>query len=469
MSAIDPVVVEVSAANPDLEAYVSPRSIWQGEAAKLQWKAERAERVVLNPGHRVLPSLAGETVLTPQETTTYYVTAEAEGGPDKVVEIPVHVQKKPEVTGTMPGISYEEVFKSLAQPIFFSKGEPREGRPIIIPSSEEERLKPFIRFLTASPETHVAFAAYAHEYWDGRRGSYPRQMMLLRNRWTAVRNYLVSAGVKPQQIVEDVADLRSVSAADLRTISDEALARRVEFRFAGATPAIQVRIEPPSIKPGESAYMIWSSANADDVIVTGQSPSGAQTEQYLGKSGIIRLDGSITSFNVTARNRYNLNSHSQATLTVEQSDPAPSFAPPNPVSEVSDHATPVLFNHQSAEVRGISATNLNELANWLMEPAHQKYRLTVQGFRARNEATTIVKKRAEAVFQFLSASGIDRSRLRIVASATPDGLEPQIWQSFERRVEINFDPYAPKPPVSREGARKKITRTQPKRKPAGQK
>ena len=432
-----PVSVRVFPTKPLLVAYALVDRIWDGDSVTLAWAARGTAKVTLNPGGRVLPT-SGQIPVTPGESTTYQFTAENEGTAPTTVEVQVEVRKKPIPPDSTAPTGLEEQFDDLAKPLLFGDRESH------LAASEQAKLQPLIAFLLSHPAVKFSFTAYGYEYWDGRRGDYARHASLVRARWQTVHDYLQANGITAQQLPVVGGAWTSVAKSSLHSKQDESNARRVAFRFRGLVPSISAKIYPETMRVGESDYLVWSSAYADEVSI---DPIASSTKA----SGAIRIDGSAKLLHLTAKNHYGFLAEQNLVLSVLPREAPPQLPPLDLATLVSDNVAPALFEPGSDVLTDSGRRSLRESALWLMDPDRQQINLTVVGYTTGSEPKTLARRRAEQAVKYLAQQGVSQSRLRIVpASASTDetsSVRPDIAQVFQRRVELAYDsaPSQPRP------------------------
>jgi outer membrane protein OmpA-like peptidoglycan-associated protein len=428
--------IEVFPITPKLIAYGSAGHIWQGDSVELIWESRNASRVTLNPGAQNIPA-TGSVVLSPKDSTTYYFTAESEGSVPVIVKVPIQVLTKPEPLAE-PVAFDQRLFTSATPIVYFQNKEPRIDRQgAQVPFSEQPKLSSFAVFLVAHPDVHLSLIAYGFEFWDGRKGDYQRHRALLSKRAEAVRDFLISHGVRSDQFQADTSELRSVPKSAITDKESELKARRVEFEYRGVPPHISVRIYPETIVDGESAYLLWASSNAEQVVL---SPGGIT----LGAKGMMRLDGKSRDFVVQAGNRFGFSDSRKISLQVAPAGLIPVLEARDLAGEFQDHAAPILFDRGESRLTPVGRIALNELASWLVAASQQQVPIVVRGFIGPGETRGLARRRAEEVVRFLVAGGVAGGRLRVIAepSAADFAISGQLSSaataSFQRRVELAY-------------------------------
>ena len=432
-----PVNVEVVPTNPEIVANASALRIWQGESVGLSWESRNASRVVLNPGARPLPP-KGELGITPQESTTFRFTAENEGGTPVTTEVAVDVRSRPISPADSKDEDFEQVFNKLVPIIVFAAKEPTAHNAATLPPSEEVKLQDLLKLLSDNRDIRIAMTAYAYEYWDGRKGNYSQHHQLLKDRWNLVTEFLVSHGVRREQIYDNAGNFGiSVPKSAIHTKDQEIKSRAVVFRYVGVQPELTASLEPSNIRRGETAYLIWSSKFADNVSIEPISTS-------VQRSGMIRVDGNVTSFRIVATNKYNYTAQQLLSLRVEPAEQPRALKPLDVKTYIGDHVTSALFETRTARLTENGRGVLTEDAKWLLAPDRQQYRVVVHGNVATGESDTLGRLRAEETVRYLVTLGIARQRIRIVAAPLEQedyvtDLPLQAVRAFAPRADIAYD------------------------------
>jgi outer membrane protein OmpA-like peptidoglycan-associated protein len=429
-----PIKVEIIPAKVELVAYSNIRHLWRGEELRLTWHTSHASQVVLGPGAREL-SNNGELEVTPEDSTEYHFSALAEGSEPVTVDVPVEVMPKP-VPLRQSSEDYEHPFYRLALPVYFRDKEPKLElpNPELAPT-EKEKLVPLVEMLRAHPVIHFSFEASATEYWDGRKGDFRRYRALIAKRWQAVHDYLIHEGVKEEQIMRPDYTGSSAGGED-GAGGNSVRARRVDFRYRGIPPQLQVLVTPKAIQPGETAYLVWASSYADELVLH-------PLETSLGASGMLKINASQTSLRIEASNSFGFKTVQSAFLQVNEPVSVPQLTPPEPREELADRVTPLLFAANSSEVSPETRQQLEELSTWLTQPAQQGLHLLLRGSIVNGERPVLVRDRVQAVRRILVSDGVEDRRLRIGASGANDEFVSDMplaaRRAFGRSVELTFD------------------------------
>jgi peptidoglycan-associated lipoprotein len=170
---------------PTLHLTAEPSTIERGQSVTLSWTSQNATDLTLEPGVGKVPA-QGSTTVTPQESTTYALTATGPGG---------SVTETARVTVTTPPpaappeapkaeVSEEEVFGQSIKDAFFDYDK-ADIRP-----DAQQALTSDADFLKAHPNVKSTIEGHCDE-----RGSEEYNFGLGDRRATAAKSFLVNLGI----------------------------------------------------------------------------------------------------------------------------------------------------------------------------------------------------------------------------------------------------------------------------------
>jgi peptidoglycan-associated lipoprotein len=175
-------------AAPTATLRANPEFIQHGEASMLTWSSTNATDLNLAPGiGRVAPE--GSVRVTPQQSTTYILTA---GGPGGSTEASARVTvgaAPPPPPPARPAATIEELFRANVFDAFydFDKADVRpDARNALAKTAE---------FLRGYPQIRVTIEGHCDE-----RGSTEYNLALGDRRAQAARQFLISLGVTPERL-----------------------------------------------------------------------------------------------------------------------------------------------------------------------------------------------------------------------------------------------------------------------------
>ena len=183
---------------------------------------------------------------------------------------------------------------------------------------------------------------------------------------------------------------------------------------AHLAPELDLRIEPPSIRPGQSALLTWESRNAQSVTI--EPAIGAvdlsgrikffpdQTSTYS-----VRADGpgGTVSKSVTVR----VATDESGAGTIDEQD-----IRNLPIEEQFQlRVKPVFFGFDSSELSEEATLTLDGNARWLLRPEASDLKIVLEGHadeRGSEEYNLALgDKRALVVYEYLVTKGLDASRM----------------------------------------------------------
>jgi peptidoglycan-associated lipoprotein len=171
-----------SAVKPTVTINADRTSMNQGESVKLTWTTTDATNVSIAPEvGAVTPQ--GNTTVTPNESTTYTITASSAGGnTDASVRISVNVPQA--ATPPPANTNFDEMFLKEMRDAYFDY-DSADIRP-----DARTALQKSAEFLKSYPNTRVTIEGHCDE-----RGSTEYNLALGQRRANAVKEYLVSLGI----------------------------------------------------------------------------------------------------------------------------------------------------------------------------------------------------------------------------------------------------------------------------------
>ncbi len=178
-----------AAASPTVNLTAEPSTIQKGESVTLSWTSENATSLDLQPGvGTVQPS--GSTSVSPDESTTYTLTAKGPGG-TATSEARVTVTAPPPAPPppAPPAVSEETLFEQNIKDAFFDF-----NKSSIRPDAQQA-LTADANFLRAHPSINFIIEGHCDE-----RGSEEYNLGLGDRRATSAKNFLVNLGISASRI-----------------------------------------------------------------------------------------------------------------------------------------------------------------------------------------------------------------------------------------------------------------------------
>lgn len=175
------------AAQPTVTLNASPTSINPGQTVTLSWSSTNATDLDIQPGvGKVAPE--GSTPVTPNEPTTYTITASGPGGSaTATAHVDVTAPQAPTQAAPTPDIN--QLFEQNVRDAFFDldKSEIRpDGRDALTKDAE---------FLRSYPDVRISIEGHCDE-----RGSTEYNLGLGQRRADAAKNFLISLGITANRI-----------------------------------------------------------------------------------------------------------------------------------------------------------------------------------------------------------------------------------------------------------------------------
>ncbi|HLV87333.1 MAG TPA: peptidoglycan-associated lipoprotein Pal [Candidatus Sulfotelmatobacter sp.] len=177
-----------------------------------------------------------------------------------------------------------------------------------------------------------------------------------------------------------------------------------------AAPTASISVSPNSVQAGQSASLTWQTSNATDVSIDGIGAVQANGSQTVSPSD-------STTYHLVAKGAGGTQ-EATARLTVTQAPPPP---PPQPTVTDEDlfnqSIKDVYFDYDKADIRGDQQSSVQADGQFLNQ--HSNINVTVEGHCDERGSTeyniALGDKRASAVKNALTASGISASRIKTIS------------------------------------------------------
>jgi peptidoglycan-associated lipoprotein len=178
-----------AAAAPTVSLTAEPSTIQKGESVTLSWTSENATDLDLQPGVGTVQS-NGSTSVSPEESTTYTLTAKGPGGTSTAqARVTVTSPPPPEAPPAAPAVSEETLFEQNIKDAFFDYNK-SDIRP-----DAQQALTADANFLRAHPSINFVIEGHCDE-----RGSEEYNLGLGDRRATSAKNFLANLGVAASRI-----------------------------------------------------------------------------------------------------------------------------------------------------------------------------------------------------------------------------------------------------------------------------
>lgn len=181
-------------------------------------------------------------------------------------------------------------------------------------------------------------------------------------------------------------------------------------------PQLELRIEPLRINRGESALLTWETSNAQEVRID----PDIGTVDLSGRIKFFPDD--TTTYNVTAKGPGGQTTRSVTVEVATDRDGDISVENVTGLTlaeQFSQFVQPVFFAFDSAELSQEAKTILEDNVRWLSRAENRRLSFLLEGHadeRGSEEYNLALgDMRAQAVRDFLIASGIDLSRIQTVS------------------------------------------------------
>ncbi|MBV8206528.1 MAG: peptidoglycan-associated lipoprotein Pal [Acidobacteria bacterium] len=177
---------------PSAQLSVNPATIMQGDSATLAWSSENAVSVTIDPIGKV--DLSGQQAVSPNESTTYHLTATGPGGTaEQTARLTVNAKPAPPpAVTTAPPESLADSFRNNVQDkgdIYFDYDS------FSIRPDQQAALQRDAQWFKQHPDAKVSIEGHCDE-----RGSTEYNLTLGDNRARAVKDALVQLGVPAPQL-----------------------------------------------------------------------------------------------------------------------------------------------------------------------------------------------------------------------------------------------------------------------------
>src|SRR5579864_2168051 len=169
---------------PTASLTATPADIQQGESVQLSWNTSNATDINISGLGTV--SASGTQTITPQDSTTYDLTAKGPGGnADASARVTVNSKPAP----PQPTASLDELFRQNVNDVFFDYDK------YDIRSDQQPVLRNDARFLSDHPEIGLTVAGHCDA-----RGSEEYNLALGESRANAFKQELVKLGVSADRV-----------------------------------------------------------------------------------------------------------------------------------------------------------------------------------------------------------------------------------------------------------------------------
>ena len=183
-----PVAPPPPPAAPTASISASPNSINQGQSAQLTWRTENATDVTIEGIGKVDPS--GTQSVTPNESTSYRLTAKGPGGSQDATARVTVSQPPPPVEDKAPSLTDQQWFAQNVKDVYFDYDS------YDISADAKQTIAADAQALNSRPNMKVKIEGHCDE-----RGSTEYNLALGDKRASAVKDALVAAGVSASRIV----------------------------------------------------------------------------------------------------------------------------------------------------------------------------------------------------------------------------------------------------------------------------
>ncbi len=177
-----------AAAAPTVNLTAEPSTIQKGESVTLSWSSENATALTLEPGiGTVQPS--GSTTVSPEESTTYTLTAKGPGGTNTAEARVTVTTPPPPAASAPPAVSEETLFEQNIQDVFFDFNKSN------IRADAQQSLTHDADFLRNHPSIDFVIQGHCDE-----RGSEEYNLGLGDRRANAAAKFLENLGISADRI-----------------------------------------------------------------------------------------------------------------------------------------------------------------------------------------------------------------------------------------------------------------------------
>jgi peptidoglycan-associated lipoprotein len=174
-------------AKPTVNLQASPNTVQRGQSVTLTWSSTNATTLSLSPGIGNV-SAEGSQQVTPQDSTTYTLTATGPGGSsDASVHITVNAPPPPPPAAHVPTL--QELFDAAVKDAFFDYDKAD------IRTDARDALSATAQFLRSYPQIKVVIEGHCDE-----RGSTEYNLALGDRRAAAAKQFLASLGISADRM-----------------------------------------------------------------------------------------------------------------------------------------------------------------------------------------------------------------------------------------------------------------------------
>lgn len=204
-----------------------------------------------------------------------------------------------------------------------------------------------------------------------------------------------------------------------------------------SAPGLEIQVEPPVIRRGDSALLSWESRNAHEVRIDQGigvvDPSG-RIKLFPEETTSYRL--SATGPGGTVERLATIEVSADRTGAIRQED----LFPPAREDEIPLRVEPVFFGFDSSVLDAQNMDTLEANARWFSQPENAQVRFVLEGHcdeRGTDEYNlALADRRAQVVRQFLVDAGIGPDRMTTIALGEErpfdTGQSEEAWASNRR-------------------------------------
>jgi peptidoglycan-associated lipoprotein len=202
-------------------------------------------------------------------------------------------------------------------------------------------------------------------------------------------------------------------------------------------PELEVRVEPESIRAGESATLVWEARNTDLVVI----------DQGIGqveKSGRLKVFPTQTSrYRIVATGP---GGNTEKTVTLEISKQPASLAEEELAGKslaerFAYFVKPVFFGYDSSELRDEAKLTLDGNIRWLVRSENKDVAVMLEGHTDERGTAeynlALGDERAQVVRAYMVAHGVDPVRLVTISLGEESPFDPRETEdayALNRRV-----------------------------------
>ncbi len=175
-------------AAPTVKLTASPNFITQGQQSTLHWTSENATKLDIEPSVGSVEPPSGSSSVSPDQSTTYTITATGPGG-NAVDSVRVTVSPKAAPQPSAPSATLRQLFAEQVKDAFFNFNMAN------IRPDARVALTQDAAFLRAHPNVDVTIEGHCDE-----RGSLEYNLALGQRRANAAKNFLMSLGISADRM-----------------------------------------------------------------------------------------------------------------------------------------------------------------------------------------------------------------------------------------------------------------------------